>query len=450
MRDTLIRSLLAMAGLMAGMAHAEGVPPEQLVRQAFVYSFPLHEMGALRLSQLGDGARPGATTLGHLRHARTLAGPADRAVTTPNNDTLYSLGWVDLAAGPQKLSLPDTKGRYYSVALIDAYTDNIEVLGRRQNGTNAAEFVLVGPRWNGTLPEGSRVVRATTDDMLVLVRLLVDRPDDAPAVHALQDQLGLTPLQTAPAGRPLWQHVPRAGGSAAERYLTIVNEMLERNPPPAYESSLIEKFAAVGVCGARCSWAALSPQMKALWEAQIPKIQGELAHAAPQTERSPEGWTITGPNIGRFGTHYGLRAAVALSGLLALPPFEAMYPSTRVDQKQQPLDGSHRYRLHLPPGGVPVNAFWSMTMYELEGDGRLFLAENPISRYSIGDRTRGLQRNADGSMDLWIQRERPDAAHEANWLPTPHGPFVLLMRAYQPTDELLDGRWRLPAVERLD
>ncbi|MDR3415867.1 MAG: DUF1214 domain-containing protein [Nevskia sp.] len=160
------------------------------------------------------------------------------------------------------------------------------------------------------------------------------------------------------------------------------------------------------------------------------------------------GWSYPPADIGNFGTDYEVRAGVALAGLLALPPEEAMYSSALRDARGEALDGTHRYRLHLPP--VPVDAFWSLTMYEVEADGRLFFADNPLHRYAVGDRTPGLRKNPDGSMDILIQQASPAAAAEGNWLPAPPGPFRLTMRAYHPRRELLEGRYHFPAVERSD
>jgi hypothetical protein len=102
----------------------------------------------------------------------------------------------------------------------------------------------------------------------------------------------------------------------------------------------------------------------------------------------------------------------------------------------------------LPAGGLPVDAFWSLTLYERTPEGQYFLVDNPLQRYSIGDRSPGLRRNADGSIDLYVQHATPEPEREANWLPAPRGPFALSMRAYQPRGELVSGRFRLPAVER--
>ncbi|MCS6766525.1 MAG: DUF1214 domain-containing protein, partial [Candidatus Protistobacter heckmanni] len=300
------------------------------------------------------------------------------------------------------------------------------------------------------LPENARVLRIGGNDVLILMRVLVDGAADLPAVHALQDQFRLAPLSAPAQPAPLWSSAPPPKDQAARRFVWLINEMLARNPPPAYEKPLLDAFASVGVCGAACSWEKLPASTQALWERMLPELKTQLNAMTRQGLQGGGGWSATPAAMGRFGTNYCLRAGVALAFLLALEPVEAIYPSTSVDQRRQQFDGAHAYRLHLPPGGLPVEAFWSLTMYQVEADGRMYLADNSIQRYAVGDRTPGLKWNADGSLDLWIQRDNPGADKAANWLPTPEGVFALVLRAYQPKADLRDGRFALPVVERLD
>jgi hypothetical protein len=449
-RQFLVAALAVASTLLAPAARASA-DDDALIRRAFVYAFPIHEMGRLLLG----GAH---STTPQFVHRRTLASPGDRAVTTPNNDTLYSSARLNLAAGPVKLTVPDTQGRYYSVAFVDAATDNFAMLGQRTTGTRAGDFLIVGPDWVSPLPDGARVIRAPGNDVLVLLRIVVQGPADVAAVQRLQDGFTLASVPSpavaaAPASAPAVAPAAAAAApqpAAAERFLSIVNRMLARNPPPSYERVLLERFASVGVCGAGCSWDALAPQVQARWNAMLPDMMAQLQRRANDHAQHPNGWSAPGATIGNFGTDYELRAEVALTGLLALEPAEAMYFTAREDGAHHALTGTHVYRLHLPPGAIPVDGFWSLTMYEQDFDGRLALVNNPIDRYAIGDRTPGLRRNRDGSVDIWIQRAEPGGARRANWLPAPPGPFVLTLRAYEPRLALRDGRFVLPPLEAVE
>lgn len=454
-RQFLIAAFAVASTLLAPAARASA-EEDALIRRAFIYSFPVREMGRLLLGGV-HAATP------QFVHRRALAAPADRGVTTPNNDTLYSSARLNLAAGPVKLTVPDMQGRYYSVAFVDAATDNFATLGQRTTGTRPGEFLVVGPDWVSPLPDGARVIHAPGNDVLVLLRIVVQGPSDVAAVQRLQDGFALaampsppaavapgSPTASAPAAPPAAPAAAATQPGPAERFLAIVNRMLARNPPPSYERVLLERFAAVGVCGAGCSWDALPPAIQARWNALFPDMMAQLQKRAHDNAQHPNGWSAPRPTIGNFGTDYELRAEVALTGLLALEPAEAMYFTAHEDGAHHALTGTHVYRLHLPPGAVPVDAFWSLTMYEQDFDGRLVLVNNPIDRYAIGDRTPGLRRHRDGSIDIWIQRAEPGRARRPNWLPAPPGPFVLTLRAYEPRLALRDGRFVLPPVEAVE
>ncbi|WP_083748659.1 DUF1254 domain-containing protein [Pelomonas sp. KK5] len=453
MHRILLASALAALALLpaAGFAAARDWPPageppspETTVHQAFDYAYPLVAMGRLRAGMLA-----GRSQLNVWLHQRKLSGPEDRWVTTPNNDTAYSTLWLDLRQGPVTLTLPDMDGRYHSLAFMDMATNNFEVLGRRATGTRGASYVLVGPDSTQPLPPDARVIRAPGNDVLVLARILVNDAADLPAVIALQDRFKVEAAGQATAP---WQGpAPQVAEMTPAAFLAMANLMLERNPPPRYEEALMKRLAGVGLCGAACGWEALTPDMRALWTREMPAMLASLKGGLAGSGGRVEGWSYSKPDLGNFGTDYFYRAQVALGGLLALPPVEAMYPTAFTDRQQQRLDGAHRYRLHLAAGALPVNGFWSLSMYQVETDGKLFFTANPVQRYAIGDRTPGPSPNPDGSIDILMQREAPaDPAQRANWLPTPPGEFALVLRAYEPKAALRDGRVHVPGVERLD
>ena len=163
-----------------------------------------------------------------------------------------------------------------------------------------------------------------------------------------------------------------------------------------------------------------------------------------------KGWSYPAANLGNFGEDYLYRAIVALGGLAALETAEATYLTCSTDGDGKRLDGNGRYVLRFEPGQMPpARAFWSLTMYEVTPEGRAYFTDNPISRYAVGDRTPGLVRGADGSLEIYLQNARPEEAQRTNWLPAPAGPMRLVLRAYEPASALLDGTWRAPAVRKI-
>lgn len=442
-RPILIALLLVLGVVTVSLVHEARTA--WTIGVAYRYALPLYEVMRVRYAAVFDTHNPHRVGLNTFAHRRRLTEAGDRLVTMPNNDTLYSLAVLDLSSGPVRFEVPDTGDRYYSAALMDAYTNNFSIIGRRTTGTHAASFFIAGPGWQGNTPDdGPQLIHAPTNTVLLLVRILVDGPDDVAAVTALQDGFKLTPPRGAPASAAIAiAPVPNSGSNFVE----IVDRALAENPPPREDAPMLERIAKAGIAPATQT---PDKTIIANWDKDFGLAQKLLAHAVARPRHLVQGWNYLPADIGNFGTDYDVRAAVALLGLMALPPEEALYANGLKDSKSNPLDGTHRYRLRLPPGGVPADAFWSLGLYSMEADGRGYFVDNPIHRYAIGDRTPGLKKNADGSLDILIQQQAPDEAGQANWLPAPAGPFRLTMRAYQPRRELLEGQFRYPAIERID
>jgi hypothetical protein len=431
--------MLAAAGLALAPGMAAAAAPASLkdaAREAWLYGLPLIEMATTRgRAMSGRGNMPAG--LNRFGHSRQLATPQSRAVTSPNNDTLYSGAWLDLTQGPVTLVIPPTGDRYISVAGMNMFTDNDFVLGTRTSGGMGGRYTIVGPGQSGS---GPNVVRLATPHGWLLTRILVDGPDDLAAVHKLQDALTLTgPKGVAPP-------VFAARGAPALEFFASVASLLKANPPPATDGALFARVAPLGLTAQggfdpkRFDAAAQAEIEAGVAEARR-IMQGLRAGGAVQ------GWSYPRGTLGDFNQDYVFRAAVALSGLAALPPAEAMYMQPAADRGRM-FVGEGPFRLSFPAGQHPaVDAFWSLTMYQATPDGQFFLVDNPIGRYSIGDRTPGLKTNADGSLDIWIARADPGGERSANWLPAPAtGPFTLSFRAYLPKPDFLDGRYRLPAI----
>jgi len=413
------------------------------MRAAFEFAFPIYVVARTRAKALDADGR--AQTVNTLSHHTTLADHRSRRVTSPNNDTLYSSAWLDLADGPVMLHMPSLPQRYHSAALMDLFTENFAVLGTRANGGVGGQFFIVGPEWSGTAPASATLIRARTNDVWLLIRVLVNGPDDLDAARAAQARFRLDALGNR--GRPIHNAVRKIRD--AESFVDVVNEMLARNPASPPRSLRLGRFAAFGIRpGAR--FRDLPPAQQAVWRDSLPGFLAELRDQGRGAGASRSGWSYPRADLGDFGDNDRFRASVALRGLGALPRKEAMYFRAHEDSAGRTLDGRKRYRIRIPPGGLPVHelGFWSLSLYEIAPDGRRFFVDNPIGRYSFSNRTPGAERNDDGSLDIVIQHERPTSS--TNWLPAPSGRFALIMRVYLPKPELIDQRWMLPDTEALE
>jgi hypothetical protein len=427
----LLSGLLASAPTFAAEPAAD---MKTVARDAWLYTLPLIEMATARARMLKGSQEEGAqgARLNGFAHARKLVTPAGRTITTPNVDTLYSSAWVDLTKGLLTLTVPATGDRYWSIACMDMFTNNNAVLGTRTVGGGGASLQIVGPWQTGA---GPNIVRMATTHGWLLLRLLVDGEADMAAAHALQDRFVLS-------GPPGLAPPPYATRDATpDRYFASARALLTVDRAPATDQRILRRLSALLGPGAA---PALAPEIAA----GVDQAR-QIAKFASGRQQFVNGWTYPRPNLGDYGQDYAYRGIVALVGLGALPPAEAMYMKSAGDDGNGLMTGDGLYRLSLP-GKIPADAFWSLTMYEATADGQYFLTANELNRYAIGDRTPGLKWNADGSLDIWIGRTNPGADKASNWLPAPKaGPFSVTLRAYLPRAELLDGRYRLPPITKL-
>jgi hypothetical protein len=426
-----------------------------LLRDAVVYTYPLYEMARMRAATCPRRGPGGAfagdspdTTLRWVNqffHTRVLLGPQHRQVVTPNNDTLYTNAWLDLSQGAVCLSVPDTAGRYYVLGLLDAYTNPFDAIGSRTTGTGAGRYLLHGPRWQGVIPPGTRAIACPTDAVWMIGRWLVDGETDLPAVHRLQDAVSLTCPDGTPAAHAFdvgMQPGERVGDPV--RFAAVVNRMLRDNPPPASQAGHVARFAAVGI-GADRDAQALDDAQRSALAAALAELDAELA--APIPSDLGGGWSLPVELLSTFGERYDERALVARNYIGALGMEEAMYLIADCDGDGQPLDGRCGYELVFPAGGLPqVNAFWSLTLYRKSD---CMLVENPLQRYSVGDRSPALRYEADGSLRLILGMHAPETALLGNWLPAPDEPFYVTLRLYVPGRAHVDKTFAYPPIRRI-
>jgi hypothetical protein len=431
--------LLAATGCQTTAAPQDTSPvkaDETGLEAAFFYAFPVYE-----IARTGQN-RAAAPGLNRLAHRAALADHTSRGITAPNNDTIYSSAQLELSGGPIEIVSPADTQRYFNVTFMDAFTDNFAGMGTRLTGGQGGRYWLAGPEWNGAAPAGVTLLRSSTNDVWMLARIVVDGPDDLEAAKALQRQITIKPTTDKPP-RPF--AVKATSFEDPANFLGVVNEMLARSPGGLGHTARAVRFAAVGI-GAG---AMPAPELIEMWGAYLPKGIQKLKDRFMFRDLVVNGWGYQPSGVGEASADDFLRAGIALGGLAALPEAEAMYFQATTDETGAPLSGASKYVWRVPPGGVPADAFWSLTMYQAEADGRYFLVENPINRFAIGDRTPGLVRNADGSVDVLIQRDRPEGEKAANWLPAAAGQMRMSLRAYLPKKELRDRSWRVPPVKRV-
>ncbi len=368
----------------------------------------------------------------------------DTAVPTPNSDTPYSLAWLDLRAEPIVVSVPAvSKERYYSVQLCDGNTFNYGYIGSRTTSSDAGDYMVVGPDWKGETPAGiKKVFQSSTAFSLLIFRTQLFNPDDMPNVVKVQSGYKVQPLsaylhQPAPAA-PASVDFPKIDKQLAKlNFFEYLDFALQFAPAGPEEKAIRAKLAKIGIGpGKTFDFKELSPKHKAAILVALKEGDRKVSKAATAVGKEINGWRV-GSAFGDRNFYHGdwlLRAAGAKAGIYGNDAVEAMYPMTRTDANGKALDGSkHNYTLTFAADQFPpVNAFWSVTMY----DGKTqFLIKNPINRYLLNSpMLPQMKKNADGSLTLYIQRDSPGADKESNWLPAPNGPIYLVMRLYWPKE----------------
>lgn len=430
--------------------------------QAYIFGYPYVALPSLRWAYV---VKPPANDLSpyaplnHFFHWRRLADASYQGGGGTNNDTLYSTAWLDLAKEPLILSHPDMGKRFFYFELASLDSDNFGAIGKRTTGSAAGSFALVGPDWHGTLPpEIKQVFRSRTNHGFILGRTVANSVEDAKAVNLLQDHYSLIPLSywgksgaELPASRDVWKPFDRKADPLAD--WKTMNRAMAENPPEARLKPLLDTFATIGVGPGQDVEGQDEATRRGLARAAVDARQIILdinASRHPFLWKSQNGWDISARNFGHMGlvNDFLRRAVIAHSGIVSPESEEASYYQSNSDGTGALYDGSKAYTITFPPGGLPkVSGFWSLTMYNTATDHQYNLVPNPINRYSIGDRTKGVKFNRDGSLTIYIQSTSPGKDKESNWLPSAaSGPYALTFRTYLPGPEIVAQTWFPPPV----
>jgi hypothetical protein len=461
--------ILGAVTCLASAALAEGGRPSctttrvdyrRLAAEAYIWGYPLIRSAQLRqnmtLPEDPLRTRP-ATTAGapinRLGHARALADPETRQGVAPNNDTLYSLAWIDTAAGPFVFETPDFGRRYYTFQMGQADTSTELALGQSTHGSRLPPIFIQGPGQDHPVPRGMIGVRTKQRYFMLAGRTLVRDEKDFAEVWQLQDRMRLRTWEDFRHGRdreapivpqvPIARREPPTDDPAA--FLQMLGAVLDDWRPAGSDRRIARSLTRLGLAPGRT----FDP--RCLPAQALPEIAQGLAEARSAIEQrtrdlgtNVNGWTINYRGAS-FGSDLLLRAAVAMDQIYVLPAHEAIYMIAKRDSQGRTLDGNSSYALRFRADELPpADAFWSATVYYAKG----FLAANPIGRYSIGDRTPGLVRSADGSIEIRLQHDAP-ADGVANWLPVPSEPFTVMLRLYRPAEDARNRRWLPPAIKEM-
>lgn len=463
---TSVAAAIAMGlSVLTSTAQAQLKPAEakQIAIDAYVYGYSLITVEMTRKVMTNvpkvEGKR---SPMGQFANLREYPTAAFRDVTAPNADTLYSNAFIDVSEEPWVVSWPDMGERYYVWEFYDAWVPVVFDPGSRTSGQKAQTYAITGPGWSGKLPEGVKELKSPTATVWILARTYcTGTPEDYKAVWALQDQYKLYPLSS-------WgkQYVPPVGkvdpnvdmktavrdqvnALDAEHYFGWMAELMKNNPPAPEDAPMVAKLAKIGIVpGEDFDLSKFDPAVAKAIQA-APKAGWEQINA--YTAKSgvvQNGWLVN-LKVGHYGTDYMARAWLSAFGIPANAPKDAVYPIGLTDADGEKLDASkHNYVIHFKSKEdlPPANGFWSLTMY----DDQYFFVSNPLNRYTLSQRNK-LKANADGSIDLYLQKDNPGPDRESNWLPAPDAGFIPMLRLYWPKEQppsVLDGSWWPPVIEK--
>ena len=449
---SLLLSASAWADFSASPEEARGI-----AKEAYLYGFPVVEMYKTLYTQAVDKGGPNfKAPFNHIGNTAKVFTPKDTAFVTPNSDTPYSFVWMDLRAEPVVLTLPQiAEERYYSVQLIDLYTQNFAYLGTRSTGNKGGHFMIAGPDWKGQQPVNiDRLVRSESNIAYALYRTQLFDEKDLEKVKRIQNGYKVQTLsqylkQPAPAAPAKidWPK-PTATMTDSPELFRYLNFMLAFAQPQDSEKDVLARFAKIGiVAGQPFDLKTLTAEQRKALDDGIADAKAEFA--AFKKDKVDTHQITSGDFFGtrdHLNNNYLYRYAGANMGIFGNSADEAAYMGYFVDSEGKPVNGArHSYTLHFAKDQLPpADAFWSLTMYDAKTK---LLVQNHKKRYLINSRMLPhLKRDADGGLTLYVQHSEPLKDQRSNWLPAPHGPFYAVLRVYLPKPEVANGQWKLPAL----
>ena len=438
----------------------------QIAAAAYVYGYPLVFMDVLKEHQTAVPAPDTARGLAPVNQmVRAYQVPIDQFQSRapwPITDASYVGAWLDLTEEPVVLSVPSSDGRYYVIMLEDAWTNDLSSVGSRTTGDGPGDFAIVGPGWNGTLPSNVTRIQSSTNSLMLAARAQLNGPADLPATAAFLDNITVTPLSawktnsTPPATVPVTSSMtPDALASTSAAYVANMSPeafysrlatAMGGNPPSSVDTPVIDQVARIGIVpGTPFDWNSMDATMQ---DAIAQGAQDGIAEVNAAAVDWPgsvvvNGWSVV-YDMGAYGTNYALRAGLAAGYGAGNLAEDALYWWSFANATGVPYSGTYSYVLYFDSTSTPpVNAFWSVTLYDINGQ----FVPNPLNQYAITSHSGNPVYNPDGSLDIYIQKASPGADRESTWLPAPSGDFIFILRMYWPQESALNGSWVPPEVQ---
>ena len=433
---------------------------DELAKEAYIYGYSLLLMDET-LKNLSNHEAPdeSGAPKNQFYHAQRFADYKSTLVVSTNVDTLYSGSALDLRKEPYILSIPEIKNRYYIFELLDAWTNVIASPNSIDNGEKAQNYAIVGPFWEGKLPDDVIELKSPTNDVFLIGRTRAENtPEDIKIVAELQKKYKLTPLSAwgtnyqAPKKVPVDPNIDitkspkeKVAEMDAQTYYSTLARLMKDSPAYSYDKPMLEKLEKLGIVpGENFDINKLKPEVKLALENSIKNGQQLLDKLSKTTAKMENGWSVELKG-GNYGTNYANRAAIAYFAIGENLAKDAIYPTVGVDSHGQQLNGKNKYILHFDSAKLPVRGFWSLTLY----NEKQLLNKNILNRYLLRSDD-NLKLNPDGSLDIYIQFESPGKDKESNWLPSSENDFSVMLRLYAPDESILNEKWIIPGIKKVN
>lgn len=458
--------LLVLASVVLPPGQARALSVKEAIgtaMDAYIYGYPLVTFDMVRRQQTNVAAPDEKSApMGQMIRMRNYPSVDEKCCAAPNADTLYTMTWLDVSEEPWVFSIPDMGERYYIMPLLDGFSEVFMVASSLTTGGQAQSYVITGPGWSGSLPDGVNEVKSPTGIVWVLGRIYcTGTPEDYTAVHELQDKVSVLPLSAyGTSYKPLPGTVDaefdmktavreQVNHMDIKTYFNYLAQLLKKNPPTPEDAEIVKRMAEIGLIPGQDFDSSKLGFIDSTLLDTVPKLSLLEMGLYLKKQKTTNGWLYFTSGVGNFGTNYLLRGMANLLGPGWNRPQDAVYPLSEKDADGDKYDGAkNNYKIHFEKGQLPpVEAFWSLTMY----DPKFFFVPNTINRYELSERNKFIS-NPDGSVDFYLQAKSPGREKEANWLPTPEGKFVLVLRLYGPPKKaptILNGSWTPPPVKRM-